>query len=360
MKLIFGFKSAQLAGNADWEYAETQPLGGSETALLRMAVTFRDLGHEVEVINYPPSIPEYQALLGSKQCDVFVNSRRPDALLLLQRLPGRVNYYWAHDDADQPLLTALVDNERWRKAFYRRLTGLFLLSYYQRAAWLSKLSLPLEKSHLITNPIPSERFTPDLSRLRARAPRAYFASTPYRGLSQLLQGWPLVRRRVPNAEVHVYSSLAVNGEPETEQSLQLYERARRTPGVVFHGAVSQKELREAAAQARVLAYPCVFPETSCIAAMEAMASGAVVVATELGALPETAWRNPLQPLTEGWLERWAEDVVRVFLDDDHYEDLALQNVHISRCYDARVVARRMGRVFDADLARSALDAAGKG
>ncbi|HKO49258.1 MAG TPA: glycosyltransferase family 4 protein [Polyangiaceae bacterium] len=353
MKLIFGFKSEQLAGNSDWEYAETQPLGGSETALLRMAVTFRDLGHEVEVLNYPPSIPEYQQLLAEKHCDVFVNSRRPDAVLLLKRLPGRVNYYWAHDDADQPLLSPLADDERWRKAFYRRLTGVFLLSHYQRAAWLRKLELPLAKAHLITNPIAGERFKPDLTKLRERAPRAYFASTPYRGLSYLLQAWPRVRQSVPNAEVHVYSALTVNGVPETEQSRQLYDQARNTPGVHYHGAVSQRLIREAAERARVLAYPCVFPETSCIAAMEAMASGAVVVATELGALPETAWRNPLQPLTEGWLERWGADVVRVFSDDDHYEDLAQQNVQIARCYDARVVARRMSQVFRADLAKLA-------
>jgi glycosyltransferase involved in cell wall biosynthesis len=210
--------------------------------------------------------------------------------------------------------------------------------------------LVLDKSHLITNPIPYDRFQPEPARLRARAPRAYYASTPYRGLKYLLQGWPLVRQRVPNAEVHVFSALSVNGLADTEENQALYHRAAHTPGVVYRGPVGQRLLREEAQRSRVLAYPCCFPETSCIVAMEAMASGAVVVATALGALPETAWQNPLQPVSDGWLDRWAADVARLLVDDDEYEALALQNIAVARVYDAKVVAQRMSHVFRRDLA----------
>ena len=350
MKIIFGLKSAQLTGSSDWEYAETHPLGGSETALLRMASTFRDSGHDVEIVYYPTAAEERSQLMAGKSCDIFINSRVIAPILQLPRGPGTVNYYWAHDDADQLMLAPLVQKPDWQKIFYQRVNGLFLLSHYQRASWVSRLGLNLEKTHLITNPIAYDRFEPNVGGLRGRGARAYYASTPYAGLEYLLQAWPLVRQLVPHAELEVFSSLQVNGESESDEHEALYQQSRNTSGVTYRGAVSQRALREAAQQARVLAYPCCFPETSCIVAMEAMAAGAVVVGTELGALPETAWKNPMQALSNGWLNRWAADVARLMLDDDYYEDLALQNIEIARTYDAKVVARRMGHVFRADLA----------
>ncbi|HEX2673307.1 MAG TPA: hypothetical protein VHM25_20640, partial [Polyangiaceae bacterium] len=242
MKLIFGFKSNHLSGKEDWEYAESHPLGGAETALLRMATALRDQGHEVELVNYPSTTNEIRALMSGKTCDVFINSRTPAGILALAKLPGKANYYWAHDDADQQLLDPLKQKPEWRAAFYRRLDGLLLLSRYQRSRWLAELGLPLEKTHLITNPIPYQRFRTELSGIRGRGQRAYYASTPYRGLSYLIEGWPLVRRLVPHAEVHVFSSLRVNGLEETRDSEELYRRAQQTPGVVYRGAVSQSEL----------------------------------------------------------------------------------------------------------------------
>ena len=349
MKILFAFKSDQLEGVSDWDYAETNPLGGAETALLRIASTFRELGHEIELLNCPSSTNELRAILAKKSCDIFISSRLLGPILAPKQAPGKLNYYWAHDDVDQPVLAPLREKPEWRAAFYQRLNGLFLLSHYQRAAWVSGLDLVLEKTHLISNPIAYDRFQPSVGKLRSRGARAYYASTPYRGLKYLLQGWPAVRRRVPGAEVHVFSSLQVNGLPETGENLALYERARNTPGVVYRGAVSQKIIRETAELSRVLAYPCSFAETSCIAAMEAMAAGAVVVGTELGALPETAWKNPMQPLTDGWLDRWGEDVARLFIDDDYYEDLARQNIAVAGTYAAAVVARRMLQIFRRDL-----------
>lgn len=350
MKIVFGYKSDQLGSDPDWEYAETRPLGGAETALLRVASTFRELGHDVQLVNYPASANELRSTMAGKACDVFVNSRLPMGILALKKPPGRVNYYWAHDDTDQPLLAPLNQKPAWRATFYQRINGIFLLSHYQRTAWLASLGLVLEKSHLITNPIPYARFEPDREKLVARAPRAYYASAPYRGLKYLLQGWPLVRALVPEAEVHVFSSLAVNGLPDTAEHEVMFERARHTPGVVYRGPVGQAELREEAQRARVLAYPCCFPETSCIVAMEAMAGGAVVVGTELGALPETAWKNPMQPICDGWLDRWAADVARLLSNDDEYRARALQNMELARVYDAKVVAESMSRVFRRDLA----------
>jgi glycosyltransferase involved in cell wall biosynthesis len=89
--------------------------------------------------------------------------------------------------------------------------------------------------------------------------------------------------------LRVYSSLAVYQiQPEQDPHRALYERCKRTPGVEYCGSLSQTALAQALAEADVFAYPSTFEETSCIALMEAMASGCLPICSDLGALRETA------------------------------------------------------------------------
>jgi glycosyltransferase involved in cell wall biosynthesis len=61
--------------------------------------------------------------------------------------------------------------------------------------------------------------------------------------------------------------------------------------VFLRGRVGQVELADEMQQARVLAYPTAFLETSCITAMEARAAGLAIVTSSLGALRETVGKH---------------------------------------------------------------------
>jgi glycosyltransferase involved in cell wall biosynthesis len=193
---------------------------------------------------------------------------------------------------------------------------------------------------MATNGVPFGRFAVDESALAARPRRAIYSSTPFRGLNLLLHAWPLIRQTVRGAELHVFSSMKVYRDEENPKYQELYRQATTTPGVTYHGSVGQAALRDAMTQCRVLAYPCSFYETSCITAMEAMAAGCGVAATAIGALPETAWQNPIVPVSADWLQQWCVEVCRLLADDAYYVHVARQNRAVARHYDWENVATR--------------------
>ncbi|MFZ5807332.1 MAG: glycosyltransferase family 4 protein [Verrucomicrobiota bacterium] len=324
------------------EYSEQNPLGGSMTSALWMAQNFRLRGHEVIFFNDAE-------MIGHGVCDIFI-SLRGWRVFFLEKRPGKCNYLWCKDDFDQPFLEPLRDRELATKVF-RHVDCIPCVSHYQAQQWIQHCHAPPEKIWVTTNGIPSEYFQTDASTLHQRPSRAYYASTPFRGLEMLLNTWPMIHSAVPEAELWVYSSIRTYGHHEKPEHMIFYEKARAMENarVRYMGSVGQKELRAASTQCRVLAYPSIFAETSCIAAMEAMASGCVVVSTTHGALAETAWRNPLTPLTENWLEDWAFKVCRVLVDNDYYLYFARHNLHVAQQFDWANVADRWLQKFKIDL-----------
>jgi len=122
---------------------------------------------------------------------------------------------------------------------------------------------------------------------KSNAPRLAYASTPFRGLDRLMLGWPQVYVTHPTAELQIFSDMKLYEMENPEPLARLLQQARQTPGVTHVGAAAQPELAEALRAALILAYPNTFAETACIAVMEALAAGCIVVTSDLGALPET-------------------------------------------------------------------------
>jgi glycosyltransferase involved in cell wall biosynthesis len=169
---------------------------------------------------------------------------------------------------------------------------------------------------------------------KARPPVLAYTSTPYRGLDVLLEAFPRIRKEVPGARLKVFSGMAVYQMAAAEEEQRfgaLYRRCRETEGVEYVGPVAQPALAAELRQAAVLAYPNTYPETSCIAVLEAMAAGCRVVTSELGALPETtagfARLVPAAGSRELYLDRFVAEVAQALAEDgDEAEDRLLRQV----------------------------------
>lgn len=120
-----------------------------------------------------------------------------------------------------------------------------------------------------------------------------YHTTPHRGLEILVPVFKKIYEELQAQNIHieldVYSSFAIYGWEERDSQYQhLFEECKNHPAINYHGSVSNEEVVEALKQSHVFAFPSIWPETSCLALIEAMATGNFCVHSSLGALPETS------------------------------------------------------------------------
>ncbi len=137
-----------------------------------------------------------------------------------------------------------------------------------------------------------------------REQRVVYSSSPDRGGDILLEVWPQIRERVPDAElILTYSrwyDLCAAAYTERTGHLKMLELVDQ-PGVQrVPGGLGQMALANLMRSSLVWTHPAwytdgdqQFHETSCISAMEAQAAGCVVVASNWGALTETVQHGTL-------------------------------------------------------------------
>jgi glycosyltransferase involved in cell wall biosynthesis len=193
---------------------------------------------------------------------------------------------WCQHAPDQPVV-AVLDEPDERAAWQ----GYAMVSAWQADSYVRALDVPRGAIRVLRNAIaPVFETTSAVVPwfVRGGPPVLAYTSTPFRGLDVLLSAFPAIRARFPGARLRVYSGMSVYNRPAaTDPYAPLYDRVRALAGAEYIGPLPQADLARALAAVDVLAYPCTFAETSCISAMEAMAAGAFVVTTRLGALPET-------------------------------------------------------------------------
>lgn len=291
---------------APWDYDVStpfeRPLGGSQSAMCYLAIELAKAGHEVTVSTNTSrprtiagvncqSLPTLERQLPNVDVVIALNAPSHSKHLGSFVTSSARRFLWTQHAANQPVMRKLAQPE-YKDAW----DHIVCVSNWQRDDVIERLDINPDRVSVIRNaigPVFENLFQSHQDLVQAKSGdelRLAYTSTPYRGLKLLPDIFRMYRGINPDAVLEVYSSMAVYMERDDEDHRRfsaIYDAVSSTDGAKLIGSVSQPVLADRLSSAHILAYPNAFPETSCIAVMEALAAGLRVVSTELGALPET-------------------------------------------------------------------------
>lgn len=263
-------------------------IGGSEEAVIRLGKQLKNQGWDVWVYSTPGArVGEYDGvqyrnyweLNLADKFDVFVAWRSPWFFDI--DMTARKKYLWLHD---------VMEENEFTPERIKKVDKVILLSKYHRNLYPM---IPDDKVFLSMNGIDPEDFEKYDAKLERDPHRIIYMSSHVRGLQLIYEVWPEVKAEVPDAKLDIYygwgSYDAVNrNNPERmEWKDKMIAWAEKLEDVTDHGKVGQQTIVEETMKSGVWAYPCPFPEISCISAMKAQAGGAIPVSSNFAALEET-------------------------------------------------------------------------
>lgn len=193
--------------------------------------------------------------------------------------PNKKRILVLHDFVMDPENNRLKDPE-----FKKNFSKLVFVSKHQFEQYRMIHNVSYDESLVIRNAIvPIEAHEKPKDKINI-----IYHTTPHRGLELLVPAFNELCKLHNDIHLNVYSSFKIYGwDVRDEPYRELFEFCEQHPNITYHGAVSNDEVREALKQNHIFAYPSIWPETSCIAAIEAMAAGCLIVCPDYEALPET-------------------------------------------------------------------------
>ena len=192
----------------------------------------------------------------------------------------KINILWMHHFVNQKEAQNLG-----LKDFVQKLDYIVFNSNWNCKKHIDHFEIPKNKSMVIKNAI--EKI--DVEEKPKDKINLVYHTTPWRGLALLLKVFKNLDLK--NVELNVCSSTIIYGKKFSSTVGKTYEKlfddCKNTKNVNYIGFLDNKKVIDLLKKTHIFSYPSIWPETSCISAIEAMAAGCEVVSTNLGALYET-------------------------------------------------------------------------
>ena len=192
----------------------------------------------------------------------------------------KINILWMHHFVNQKEAQNLG-----LKDFVQKLDRIVFNSNWNCEKHIDQFKIPKNKSVVIKNAI--EKI--DFEEKPKDKINLVYHTTPWRGLALLLKVFKNLDLK--NIELNVCSSTIIYGKKFDsilgKKFENIFNECKNTKNINYFGFVDNKKIIQMLKKMHIFSHPSIWPETSCIAAIESMAAGCEVVTTNLGALSET-------------------------------------------------------------------------
>ena len=323
----------------DGSTLEKRGLGGSESAVIRMAQELSKIGFDVTIYNdcmsddSKPGIyndVKYSPVENAKiQClnyDVVVVSRsiKPIAEDWGTVLEAKHVCLWMHDTFCEG------DDQIEYLVNVGKLQEIFTLSdwhtgYVTHCDHGFRRNYDVLKNHIFLTRNGIGNMNPGWIDIREKDPNLFvFNASVTKGMIPLVkQIWPEVKRRIPDAKLKIiggYYKFREAAGPDQQQKDWTELMIQYGGDIEFTGVITQQEISDILRKASYMIYPAGFPETFGISTLEALAHNVPLITCQFGALEETAidlasWKIKY-PVEPNWAMQWLnqETQVDLFVD----------------------------------------------
>ena len=210
-----------------------------------------------------------------KNINLILNNANHD---LIEK--DKINVLWMHHFVNQKEAENLGS-----KDFVDKLDWIVFNSNWNFEKHVYQFKVPESKSVVIKNAI--EKI--DFQEKPKDKINLIYHTTPWRGLVHLLKVFKNLNLK--NVELNICSSTKIYGKKFDDNLgktyVNIFNECKNTKNVNYFGFIDNKKIIKLLKKMHIFTHPSIWPETSCIAAIESMAAGCEVVTTNLGALYET-------------------------------------------------------------------------
>lgn len=277
-----------------WETHDWKGLGGSESGFIKTAKHLALMGHDVHVFNLA-DVGQVTVNLGrasltwsniaylktTDQYDVALSLRHREPFDQ-RKVNARLKVLFLADTESHGLGSSAIDL-------------IMSVSNWQKEKIAKEETIPDDNWYVTSNGIDAEDV--DGVENEKILGRCIFTGTPERGLDRFVEIWPEIKRQVPGATLHLFSSFMGWGKTKEENDEMLHDVYARCIDPIRHLDVvnfihvDPASLKISQRAAQLYLSPTDFYETCCMSILEAMYRGVVPVATGRAALLEKVIPN---------------------------------------------------------------------